>query len=80
MNSHAAIFEIALDNEQVSAVNTNKKDILNLSGVDKCLISMEELEIDIKNLIHIRMKEAEAKKGEEYEQDEDSSKQHNSSS
>jgi hypothetical protein len=37
---------------------------------------MEELEMDIKNLINIRMKEAAAKKAKAYEQNDDCPKQH----
>jgi len=45
------------DDEQASAVNQDEKDILNLSRVDKCLISFEELEMDIKNMIHKQIQE-----------------------
>ena len=55
--SHRLIFDISSDDEEASAVNHEEKDILNLSRVDKCLISMEELEMDIKNMIHKQMQE-----------------------
>ena len=55
--SHRLIFDISSDDEQASAVNADEKDILNLGRVDKCLISMEELEMDIKNMIHKQMRE-----------------------
>ena len=55
--SHRLIFDMSSDDEQASAVHQDAKDILNLSRVDKCLISMEELEMDIKNMIHKQMQE-----------------------
>ena len=55
------------DGEQASAVRPEGKDILNLSRVDKCLISMEELEMDIKNMIHNQLGENEPAENQEEE-------------
>ena len=55
--SHRLILDMTSDGEQASAIRGEGKDILNLSRVDKCLISMEELEMDIKNMIHHQLRE-----------------------
>ena len=55
--SHRLILDMTSDGEQASVIHPEGKDILNLSRVDKCLISMEELEMDIKNMIHNQLQE-----------------------